>query len=93
MFGDRCYGEPQCGHPTNWSCPCTCGDTIDRCEAPPLPVQPPSEAERLKMQVERLCLYVHHDTGCRANDFDYLDKTPCTCGLRAVYNPKGQPHT
>jgi hypothetical protein len=28
MFGNRCKGYLSCGHPVNWSCPCTC-DEID----------------------------------------------------------------
>jgi len=46
--------------------------------------------EALQSRIEGLLLYVQHDTGCDANDLDYLDKTPCTCGLRTVANPKGQ---
>lgn len=39
--------------------------------------------------IESLLLYVAHDAGCSANDLDYLDRTPCTCGLRLLYSPKG----
>lgn len=89
MFGERCYSEPQCGHPNNWSCPCTCGETLGRSEETPAPKQ--SEAESLQAQIECMARYVQHDAGCAANDLDYLDKSPCTCGLRRFYNPKGQP--
>ena len=90
MFGDRCYNEPQCGHSVNWTCPCTCGEG-SRYEAPqlPVPTPPPSEETRLKAQIEGMACYVQHDAGCEANDLDYLDKAPCTCGLRRFYNPKG----
>lgn len=49
------------------------------------------DGEKLCLQsdVERLSRYLTHDVGCKANDLDYLDHTPCTCGLRALYNPKG----
>lgn len=103
MFGDRCYGMPGCGHPTNWTCPCTCDEEIarDGGAAPAVPVrtdpapvatadmQPPSEIDLLKARIEGMALYVAHDAGCGANDLDYLDKTPCTCGLRRYYNPRG----
>lgn len=39
--------------------------------------------------IERLHQYLAHSVGCSANDLDYLDATPCTCGLRKLYNPKG----
>ena len=39
--------------------------------------------------IEGLMRYVEHDTGCNANDLDYLDHSPCTCGLRKFYHPKG----
>lgn len=39
--------------------------------------------------LERLTRYLCHDVGCSANDFDHLDETPCTCGLRKLYNPRG----
>ena len=42
--------------------------------------------------IEALLRYVAHDNGCAANDLDYLDKSPCTCGLREFYNPKGVYH-
>jgi len=95
MFGERCYGYVGCGHPNNWSCPCTCDEEVARDTTPTLslPVeQPPSEIDQLKARVEGMALYVAHDAGCEANDLDYLDKTPCTCGLRQFYNPKGTPH-
>lgn len=93
MFGERCYGLPGCGHPLNWSCPCTCDDEIakEARESPP-PAPKIDEVSRLKAQVEGMARYVVHDAGCAANDLDYLDKSPCTCGLRAFYNPKGQSH-
>lgn len=50
---------------------------------------PPGDIEHLKMQIEGMSRYVAHDPGCDANDLDYLDQTPCTCGLRRFYNPKG----
>lgn len=34
--------------------------------------------------IEHLLLYVAHDVGCDGNEFDPLDDTPCTCGLRDV---------
>jgi len=49
-----------------------------------------SEIEQLRLRIEGMALYVQHDDGCTANDLDYLDKSPCTCGLRMYYNPKGQ---
>jgi len=49
--------------------------------------------EQLQARIERLGLYVQHDSGCSANDLDYLDKTPCTCGLREICSPKGQKDT
>lgn len=94
MFGDRCLGLSGCGHSTNWTCGRTCDEVIERDEhiasAPPIRADPPSDVERLQSQIEGMALYVQHGTACDANDFDYLDKTPCTCGLRAFYNPKGQ---
>lgn len=39
--------------------------------------------------LEGLTRYLSHDIGCVANDLDYLDDAPCTCGLRKFYNPKG----
>jgi len=96
MFGERCYDMPGCGHSTNWTCPCTCDEEIAREAKPTLatavvqePVQPPSEIEILKARIEGMALYVAHDAGCEANDLDYLDRTPCTCGLRRYHNPKG----
>ena len=79
-----------CGHSTNWTCPCTC-DEISRSwgddePAPP----PPSEADQLRGKIESLQQYLTHHEGCSANDLDYLDHTPCTCGLRLIYNPKGR---
>lgn len=50
------------------------------------------EVSRLKAQIEGISRYVAHDDGCAANDLDYLDKSPCTCGLRVFYNPKGFAH-
>jgi hypothetical protein len=96
MFGERCYGMPGCGHSTNWTCPCTCDEEMAR-DTTPLPVatavpavaQAPSEVDLLKARIEGMALYVTHDAGCEANDLDYLDRTPCTCGLRRYHNPKG----
>lgn len=52
--------------------------------SPPFPVwRRPTDV------VQRLARYLTHDVGCSANDLDHLDHTPCTCGLRALYNPKG----
>lgn len=92
MFGDRCLGLVGCGHSTNWTCGCTCNEVIARDDREIEPTQPTKadEAARLKAQIEGMALYVQHDGSCRANDFDYLDKTPCICGLRTFYNPKGQ---
>lgn len=77
-----------CGQGTNWTCPCTCDDEPS--------LQTPRKAEptveSLKAQIEGMMRYVQHHPSCRANDFDYLDKTPCTCGLRSFCNPKGQAH-
>lgn len=39
--------------------------------------------------IETLSRWLQHDVGCMANDLDYLDNSPCTCGLREHYNPKG----
>lgn len=96
MFGDRCYGMPGCGHSTNWTCPCTCDEEMarDTGSAPSATVvvaaaKPPSEIDLLKARIEGMALYVAHDPGCEANDLDYLDKSPCTCGLRRYHNPKG----
>lgn len=90
MFGERCLGLAGCGHSTNWTCPCTCDEEIARNNEVAIPQSsPPSEVERLRMQIEGMARYVTHDQGCDANDLDYLDKTPCTCGLRSFYNPKG----
>ena len=50
----------------------------------------PSAAEETAARLlENLARYLCHDVGCPANDFDYLDDTPCSCGLRKLYNPKG----
>lgn len=50
------------------------------------------DGEEAAKLIENLFCYVQHETGCDANDLDYLDKSPCTCGLRDYYNPKGQSH-
>lgn len=95
MFGERCLGYVGCGHATNWTRPCTCDEVIERDEhiAPAsVKVQTPTEIERRKTQIEGMALYVQHQGACEANDFDYLDKTPCICGLRTLYNPKRQSH-
>lgn len=42
--------------------------------------------------IEILSRWLQHDVGCTANDLDYLDDSPCTCGLREHYNPKGTKH-
>ena len=90
MFGHRCEGRAHCGHQTNWTCPCTCDEGEDYSPSPSKNNPPPlNEVERLKMQIEGLLVFVQHASGCEANDFDYLDKTPCACGLRKLYNPKG----
>lgn len=95
MFGG-CLGLSGCGHSTNWTCPCTCSEEISRRDHEPSPaaakISQPSEIERLKAQIEGLVRYVQHDVGCNANDLDYLDKSPCTCGLRKFYSPKGVQH-
>lgn len=91
MFGERCLGLVGCGHSTNWTCPCTCDEEIARQDVTPTAPKI-DEVSRLKAQVEGMARYVAHDAGCAANDLDYLDKSPCTCGLRAFYNPKGQAH-
>lgn len=50
----------------------------------------PSEAEKEAIRLlEGITRYLCHDIGCVANDLDYLDDSPCTCGLRRFYNPKG----
>lgn len=50
----------------------------------------PSQPERDAAEIlEALTRYLSHDAGCGANDLDYLDHSPCTCGLRLYYNPKG----
>ena len=46
------------------------------------------ELEAIRL-LEGMTRYVCHDVGCAANDLDYLDHTPCTCGLRKFHNPKG----
>lgn len=90
MFGERCYGMAHCGHSTNWSCACTCDEEPEYYTyTPKVLVKPITEVERLERLIKRLELYVVHLPGCNANDFDYLDKTPCTCRLREFYNPKG----
>lgn len=90
MFGHRCDGRSGCGHSTNWTCPCTCDEALDY-EEPSASASTPEvpEIDRLKAQIEGMALYVQHDTGCEANDLDYLDNSPCTCGLRSFYSPKG----
>lgn len=50
----------------------------------------PSQPERDAATIlEALTRYLCHDVGCLANDLDHLDDSPCTCGLRRFYNPKG----
>jgi len=49
----------------------------------------PTYTDRLAASLlENLTRYLSHSGGCAANDLDYLDDTPCTCGLRNFYNPK-----
>jgi len=91
MFGERCLGLVGCGHSTNWICPCTCDEEIARQDDTP-PAPKVDEVSRLNVKIEGMARYVAHDAGCAANDLDYLDKTPCTCRLRAFYNPKAQAH-
>ena len=45
------------------------------------------------VEIDKIARWLQHDVGCSANDLDYLDKTPCTCGLREIYNPKNQKTT
>ena len=45
------------------------------------------------IEIDKIARWLQHDVGCSANDLDYLDKTPCTCGLREIYNPKNQKTT
>lgn len=40
--------------------------------------------------IEGLLQFVEHSPGCKANDLDTLDHTPCVCGLRRLYNPWGR---
>lgn len=40
--------------------------------------------------IERLLLFVAHDTGCSANELDPLDDTPCRCGLRDLLQGKAE---
>lgn len=96
MFGERCYGRPNCGHTGNWSCPCTCDEYDDGYDHDFKPVAvvvsgpaPSSDAFKL----EHLMRYVQHDAGCIANDLDPLDRSPCTCGLRQIHNPWGRKET
>ena len=91
MFGERCDGHVNCGYTTNWSCPCTCDEENERDSefgrgywAPKKPAPPKPDPI-----TEAIARYLQHDVGCGANDLDYLDHSPCTCGLRAHYNPKG----
>ena len=89
MFGERCLGRAGCGHSTNWTCPCTCDDEY-RSSAPVEQAQPlPNIVDRMQARIDGMAMYVSHGDSCRANDLDYLDDAPCTCGLRAFYNPKG----
>lgn len=76
-----------CGHGTNWTCPCTC-DEIYIAESNRKSPQAKVEAAP---KIERLMLYVSHWASCRASELDPLDDTPCTCGLRAVLSPGGRP--
>ena len=85
MFGDRCDGLSGCGHTTNWTVPCTCDEVYKSRtnDQPALFVYPPLRKPTIQ-DVER---WLQHDVGCSANDLDPMDHTPCTCGLRAFYNP------
>lgn len=80
--------DPHCGRSTDRTAPCICGAQEIGC--PTASPAVPSEIERLRMRIEGMALYVRHDDGCPANDLDYLDRSPCTCGLRRYHNPKGQ---
>lgn len=79
---DWCRGLSGCGHPTNWSCPCTC----DEIEAERQAVAPQTSLHT-GYTIQDLERYLYHDIGCYANDLDSLDHTACTCGLRKYYNP------
>lgn len=93
MFGERCQGHVNCGHTTNWTCPCTCDEEADQDSElgrgywAPQKAIAPTTPPPLPDAVTR---YLQHDNGCEANDLDYLDYSPCTCGLRVHYNPKGR---
>lgn len=50
------------------------------------------EAEVARLR-EALVRYGVHDDGCNANDLDYLDDTPCTCGFRAAHRFRRDPVT
>ena len=49
MFGERCYGRPNCGHSTNWTCPCTCDEYVDE----PFPREL-SEREKIEKEISQL---------------------------------------
>ena len=82
MFGERCMGYTSCGHTTNWRSECTCGEVEYASARKPKAVEKP-----VSFTFAQLEPYLHHDVGCEANDLDLLDHSPCTCGLRAFYNP------
>lgn len=41
------------------------------------------------MKYAEVARWLQHDIDCPANDLDPLDSSPCTCGLRYFYDPKG----
>ena len=82
MFGDRCLGMSGCGHSTNWTCPCTCGEEYERKSN--YRTEPTPKPQATIKDLER---YLHHEESCQANDLDPLDHAPCTCGLRVFFNP------
>lgn len=85
MFSDRCLGLRGCGHSTNWTCPCTCDEHLD--DQPHRAAITKAPAMTDAQRIEGMSRYVSHERGCEANDLDPLDHTPCTCGLRAFFNP------
>ena len=45
------------------------------------------------VEIDKIARWLQHDVECFANDLDYLDKTPCTCGLHEFYSPKNRKST
>lgn len=45
------------------------------------------------VEIDKITRWLQHDVECFANDLDYLDKTPCTCGLHEFYSPKNRKST